>query len=333
MEQEDRNNQSEIILLNRTVSNFPLISIGTGLALETLFKPEAGYYDAARTIEYKIKTNEFKTIYINIYTIIRNIVSAISTTEEKHKFLDNRNSDDAIISVFLEEYSEIERILLENNYNPILYITDYNKNLFLSKSDRYILNIQNEETLSAKQNMFISKAVKKIKKQYYNGFVVNMQDNTKMHEPKINPSYLKYIEEKLKEGNKLPMITNGKNLIITHFAIDLLNIKYLSNLTLLESHTGRIINSKDFNRKYPDLTNMDFTKVVPFIEKLYYIFGDGNLLKPINAKYRKQLYNIFLKEGVNPTTKSTSIDGIINRNTKLLDAEILDIYKNLKTNY
>lgn len=332
MEQE-YNNKSEIILLGRTVSNFPLISIGTGLALETLFKPEAGYFDATRTIEYKIKANEFKTVYLNIYTILRNIVSAIATTEEKHIFLDNKNSDDAIISVFLEEYSEVERILIEHNYNPILYIIDYNKNQFLSKSDRYILNIQNNDTLSAKQNMFIGKAVKKIKKQYYGSFITNMLENTKVHEPKINSSYLKYIEEKLKEGNKLPLITNGKNLIITHFAIDLLNIKYLSNLTLLESHTGRVISNKDFNRKYPDLTNMDFTKVVPFVEKIYYIFGDGNLLKPLNAKYRKQLYNLFLKEGVNPTTKSTSIDSIISKNAKQLDVDFLELYRNLKTNY
>lgn len=328
----NKTNESEIILLNRAISNFPLISIGTGLALETLFKPEAGYYDVNRVIEYKIKTNEFKTIYLNIYTIIRNIISAISTTEEKHKFLDNTNSDDAIVSVFLEEYSEIERLLLENNYNPILYITDYSKNNFLSKSNRNILNIISD-TLSSKQNVFILKAVKKIKKQYYSNLIISMQENTKVHEPKINPSYLKYIEEKLKEGSKLPMITNGKNLIITHFAIDLLNIKYLSNLTLLESHTGRVVNSKDFNRKYPDLTNMDFTKVVPFIEKIYYIFGDGNLIKPLDAKYRKQLYNLFLKEGVNPTTKSTSIDSIINRNIKLLDIELIEIYRNLKTNY
>lgn len=332
MPEINKTNQSEMILLNRTVSNFPLISIGTGLALETLFKPEAGYYDAARTIEYKIKNNEFKTIYLNIYTIIRNIVSAISTTEEKHQFLDNKNSDDAIISVFLEEYSEIERILLENNYNPILYITDYNKNIFLSKSNRNILNVLTE-SLSSKQNVFMLRAVKKIRKQYYSNLIISMQENTKTYEPKINTSYLKYIEEKLKEGNKLPMITSGKNLIITHFAVDLLNIKYLSNLTLLESHTGRVINSKDFNRKFPDLTNMDFTKVVPFVEKIYYIFGDGNLVKPLDAKYRKQLYNLFLKEGVNPTTKSTSIDSVITRNTKLLDPELLEIYKNLKTNY
>lgn len=332
MQNIKNNNNSEIILLNRTISNFPLISIGTGLALETLFMPESGYFDPTRVIDYKVRDNEFKTVYINIYTILRNIVSAISTTDEKHIFLDTKDSDSAIVSVFLEEYSEIERLLLEKHYNPILYIIDYNKNKFIANTDRNILKIEGD-TLSAKTNMFISKASRRIRKEYYPNLLESMKNNIKSIETKISTSYLSYIVEKLKEGNKLPLVVTGKNLIISHFAVDLLNIKYVSNLSLLESHTGRIISSKDFNRKFPDLSNLDFTKVIPFTEKLYYIFGDGNLLKPANAKFRKQIYELFVKNGINPTTKATSIDSLMTRNEKSLDNELVELFKNLVTNY
>ena len=326
-------NKSELILMDRTMSNYPLISVGTGLALETMFMPEAGYFDPTRTIEHKLKKHEYRNVYINIYTILRNIVSAISTTEDKHSFLDNNKSASAIVSTFLEEYTEIERLLLANDFLPILYIVDYSKNKVITNTDRNIINAVND-TLSSKQNIFINKAVKYIKKEYYNSFTESLKVNILKYEPKTNKEYLNIVVNKLKLGdNKLPLIGNSKNLIISHFAIDLLNLKYLSNLTLLETHTGRLVNYKNFNKKYPELTNMDFTTVVPFVEKMYYVFGDSNLIKPVAAKYRKALYNIFIKEGVNSTTKGVAIDSVIKKNIKDLDPEFWDLYKNLTTSY
>ena len=326
-------NKSELILMDRTMSNYPLISVGTGLALETMFMPEAGYFDPNRNIEYKIKKHEYRNVYINVYTVLRNIVSAISSTEDKHKFLDNNKSDSAIVSTFLDEYTEIERLLLANDFLPILYIVDYSKNKVVHNSDRNVIN-SISDTLSSKQNSFINKAVKKIKKEYYNNFLENLKVNIVKYENKINKEYLNIVINKLKTGdNKLPLIGNSKNLIISHFAIDLLNLKYLSNLTLLETHTGRLVNHKHFNKKYPELTNMDFTTIVPFTEKMYYVFGDSNLLKPVAAKYRKSLYNIFLKEGVNSTTKGVITDSVIKKHIKDLDPEFWDLYKNLTTIY
>ena len=326
-------NKSELILMDRTMSNYPLISVGTGLALETMFMPDAGYFDPTRIIEYKIKKHEYRNVYINIYTILRNIVSAISTTEDKHKFLDNNKSDSAIVATFLEEYTEIERLLLANDFLPVLYIVDYSKNKVVSNTDRNVINAIND-TLSSKQNIFINKAVKTIKKEYYNSFLESLKTNVLNYESKTNKEYLNIIVQKLKTGdNKLPLIGNSKNLIISHFAIDLLNLKYLSNLTLLETHTGRLVNYKNFNKKYPELTNMNFTTVIPFVEKMYYVFGDSNLLKPVAAKYRKALYNIFIKEGVNSTTKGVVIDNVIKKHIKDLDPEFWDLYKNLTTNY
>ena len=73
----------------RTLSNFDNVSIGTGLAFETLFKPDNGYYDPEREIP-KLKES-YRVIWLNGYTILRGIISSISTTEDKNKFLDKKD--------------------------------------------------------------------------------------------------------------------------------------------------------------------------------------------------------------------------------------------------
>ena len=86
----------------RTLSNFDNVSIGTGLAFETLFKPDNGYYDPEREVP-KLKES-YRVIWLNGYTILRGIISSISTTEEKNKFLGKNNNTEELVSVFLKEY-------------------------------------------------------------------------------------------------------------------------------------------------------------------------------------------------------------------------------------
>lgn len=328
------NNKGELILLGRTISNFPLISIGTGLALETLTKPDEGYYDVERKIEYIVKENEYKTIWINAYTILRNIISSISTTDEKHEFLSIKDSTISLVTVFLEEYTEIERLLRSKNYNPVLIIPDYSKNKQLIESDRCVLNIDND-TMSSATIKAIKSAVKLIKKDYYSSILVGVKNHILEGTDKSNSKsqYLDSVISELKSTAKLKIITTGRDLILTHFYIDLLNIKYLSSLTLLESHTGRLYAKKDFNKKYADLSSLDFSTVIPFTEKEYYIFGDNNLIKPYPAKIRKLIHTLFIKEHINPTSKAPNTDRAVKNGLTTLGKEFIDEYKSLKVYY
>lgn len=322
------------ILPHRTVSNFPNISIGTGLALETLIKPDAGYYDPDRTIPEK-KEN-YKTIWLNGYTLLRNIVSSISTTDEKHKFLMDSKNVEYLIITFLEELKAIEDLLKENKYVPILFIPNYKKNKNLHKLDRNILEAKDTDSLSGKTVILISKAIDYLKaSKTYDNLLSDTKDYL-LSNSMVGAEYLSLLLMELKTGYKIKPTTTGGDLVMTHFYIDMLNIKYFPKLSLLESHTGKIKKHYEINSKYPTLKNMDFKSVVPFSEKMYYIFGDSNLLKPYSAKLRRLLYELFLNNKINSTSTKASVDKIIESNAKEIydvDNEFMKFYKNINPNY
>ncbi len=70
------------LLLQRTVSGFPL-SIGTGLALESILEPVQEVYDPQRVVPEKIKLNKYDAIWFNIDTLVRNIVGSVPTEVQK----------------------------------------------------------------------------------------------------------------------------------------------------------------------------------------------------------------------------------------------------------
>lgn len=317
----------------RTLSNFDNVSIGTGLAFETLFKPETGYYDPER--EIPALTDYHKVIWINGYTILRNIISSISTTEDKNNFLSKSNNTNSLVSVFLEEYDAIFKLLGSKNYIPVLFIPNYKKNYTLEHMDRNILHVDDNDSYTSKTLMLINRAAIEIKKNYYPNIIKELSNY--ISENKLaNSEIMLMLASELKTGSKIKLLAQGGNLMLTHFYIDMLNHKYVNRLALLESHTGKIKKHYEINGKYPTLKNMDFKSVVPFIESMYYIFGDNNLVKPVAAKIRKKLYELFLRNKINSTSSRITIDKVINYNKKELDTvdpNFMDFYKNLKLNY
>ena len=317
----------------RTLSNFDNVSIGTGLAFETLFKPKNGYYDPERNIP--ILSDSYKVVWINCYTILRNIISSISTTEEKNTFLSKSNNTNDLVSTFLEEYSFIFKLLTDNNYIPVLFIPNYKKNNTLEHMDRNILHVDDNDSYTSKTLMLLNRAVLEIKKNYYSGII---KDLTKYIVDKklANSELMTLLTSELKTGFKIKLLAQGGNLMLTHFYIDMFNHKYVNRLALLESHTGKIKKHYELNSKYSSLKDMDFKSVIPFIESMYYIFGDNNLVKPVAAKIRKKIYELFVRNKINSTSSRIAIDKVINYNKKEIDSvdpDFMDFYKNLKLAY
>ena len=73
----------------------------------------------------------------------------------------------------------------------------------------------------------------------------------------------------------------------------------------------------------------------PFTEQMAYLLKtnreDGHIYTL--PHHNSVLYNIFIKEGVNSTTKGVAVDSVIKKNIKDLDPEFWDLYKNLTTSY
>ena len=68
------------ILEQRTQSGFPL-SIGTALALESVFSPVQPVYDETRVVPEKIKESDYNLYLINAATLVRNVLGAVGSKD------------------------------------------------------------------------------------------------------------------------------------------------------------------------------------------------------------------------------------------------------------
>ena len=64
------------VLAARSTSSFPL-SVGTGLALESLFEPTQERIDPERIIPAKVDITQYDQFWINLFTLTRNLLQAI----------------------------------------------------------------------------------------------------------------------------------------------------------------------------------------------------------------------------------------------------------------
>ena len=106
------------LLENRTTTSFGL-SIGTGLALETLFKPTEPRIDDDRKV-VSISPTKHKNHVYNIYTIIRNILSSVP---ESNKV--NIINSKMFIDTIHEEIAIIHNMYSNISTEPHIYAPDY----------------------------------------------------------------------------------------------------------------------------------------------------------------------------------------------------------------
>lgn len=109
------------IIDDRTTTSFGL-SIGTGLALESLFTPTKPRYDENREIPINVKPDDYNVHAYNVYTILRNIVAAVQTKDKTSLYRDKYLKD-----VLIDEVSIIKYLYENLNIKPIFYVEDYKK--------------------------------------------------------------------------------------------------------------------------------------------------------------------------------------------------------------
>ncbi len=246
-------------LYERVVSAFP-ISIGTSLALESIFIGRQDPYDPARLAPVKININDYNNIIINVDTLIRNILSSITS-----EILISLNPDD-IFEVLLQEMEMILDIFnVEGNdiVKPMFYIRNYNK--VKKEFNHNVVKFREPRT---------NKQLK----------IASLHSSTLAHFSDPEHSDLVLPKSKHIVGSKL-----GKTIILTHHAVDLLERPMFENLDLLESNTGDLKKRDRWYTKYyagKSLTNL------PFQRKLLTIFGDNDFISPLAMEIRQQIIDI-----------------------------------------
>lgn len=271
----------------RTMASFP-VSIASGLALESIFEPIIDRYDDKKEI-HKIKLDKYKYHVINVYTIIRNILGAVDQVKKKDTLIYSSKLPETVIN----ELEVIKNLYIGTKTEPIFIMPDY-------KIPLANLNFKKENHSWYYYLELIDKLAKRT--------IVN---NTLV---KVSTEY------------KLPR-THENVLITSHIQLDYLNVKNIPNLDILQSHTGELVPTKDFNSKYHPI-GAKTLEVFPFIEELYFYLGDNTLIKPVKVSLRYQLHELAL---VNKWNFRTTREKVINDLKK--NSELNDILKNYKSVY
>ena len=255
-------NISKAKLQNRTVSGFP-ISIGTSLALETIFDPIQPVYDETRVVPNKVDVTTYSLYLFNISTLLRNLLGALPESSDVYT-LNNKD----ILETLQEEIEWLTYFFTNNNLNIKFYIHNYNypKTYYKDK-----LRVPTTE--------------KQLKVVSIFDYCLN-----KLFTNKSISAFSKDIHYDKKDSV----------LILTHVPWDLLSYSNFVKFDLLESHTGVVKTRKDWYTKYYKLPGDRDMSFLPFIEYLLVLFGDHVMFKPDKLEKRLEVYEMLKKKNVHP---------------------------------
>jgi hypothetical protein len=247
-------------LANRTTSSFPL-SVGTSLALESIFETTSPSIDPERVIPQKVNIGDYDEFWLNIGTLFRNMFNALAKED--------------VTSVFPREYAdalhqELETIisLLANDgrtsTQPIFYLCDYTPVSQRYARTKAYLKVDNTT------NQFF----------YSNQFAATMR--ILVSELAKHPN-VKFLKDRLKPDHA------KKALVQTHVVWDLLSHKNFASLDLIESHTGVLKPKTMWYTKYQNGKELSF---IPFMQCFFPVFGDNELFRQQSSKFRQEIIDL-----------------------------------------
>ena len=280
---------SSTLLANRPQGQFP-VSIATSLALEGLL----GILEDQPVESKNAPIANYDGLAINVRTLVRNMYSSLPGNQARTL------TPDAVAEA-VEVEMQIIQHALEDRGRPGFQLHFYALTL-KSFYERYkFANTRGVNTDFQK----LYDALEADVNQYL-----------------INSSEV-FSENATKPGDLNPNIGNGRMLLLTHYPLDLLNSSN-KKVALLESHTGRVKTSKDFNTKLKT-----GNQNLPFDIMTLQFFGDtGNMFKPFPVKIRKVLLDIAEKNKWNQTTTEERIKFCVrNSGEPHLYTLITDLYK------
>lgn len=260
------------VLSSRPMSGFP-VSIGTSLAMESLFTPVIDVFDQSREVPQRVDPTTYDLYMINISTLARNLFQSVpwrdlSTIPKKD-----------VLEALLEEIDFLTGFFQAANLHVKFYWNSYGFAL-RTYDDKKIRRATTPHQLAFEQLMD------------YCTTPIRKQDDV------------------LTFSKDISVDRGAKCLLMSHVPWDLLSWSNFHKLDLLESHTGKIKSRKDWNTKYFPIKDKDFS-FLPFMELLLTTFGDLTLFTPAPLKERLALYDVLLKKRVHPLMSEMSLGFIL----------------------
>lgn len=279
--------QIQAALTGRELGQIP-VSIGTSLAFEGAYGILEDHANPNPII------HKVDVMYINLRTLIRNIVGAVD--KDTAMML---NSTD-ISNTLANELQIIEASIKQvtgGKVEVVPYYCEY------KSVDRLFRHAQLKETDPKTKG----------------AIAFLREENTLVEfDEKMGWIYSKKFDIEFEKDDRA-------GLILTNYAIDLLQRYKFRSLSLVESHTGAV---KPPAMWYTKLNNGKELTNIPFDRMTVQLFGDGsNLFSPFPIKIRKHMIEIATKNNWTPlTTKSYILDSITKERDPVLEALIRNLY-------
>lgn len=261
-------------LFNRQTSGFPL-SISTALAFESLFPPRQDVYDPDRLPPQIVPIMEYNQMWINIDTLIRNMVEALP----KEQLINVGYKE--VVTVLFDEMDTINSLLaIEGNglLTPVYYVCDYEAAL---RNIHRAFELREKSTPHAK-------------------WLSDLRDQTIKQLKKDAPHAVTFFPGAIRTTLKPSAI------ILTHYPYDLTARRLFSKLDLLESNTGKLKKPAEWNTKYYPVPQFDM-RILPFYRFLLLALGDKQLIKPFPIKLRRQIMEVAVKGKWTPMTTAEKV--------------------------
>lgn len=264
----NKEDSSEGPLSNRDMSGFP-VSIGTGLALETLFDPIMEVVDDGRSFVKMRDLKRYNLYIINVETLVRNIISSVST--------------EVVMDVTGKEVLEV----LKDEMDFLTYFFEDN-----GLSIRYYYNTYGYFKDTYKDTYRIPTTPRQ---QHIMELTTYCLDRVRTFNPDV-----KRFTQFISFGS------STQALVLTHIPADLLSYSKFRVMDLLESHTGVIKSRELFNTKYYPVPREDMS-FLPFFEYLLVTFGDKVMFRPAPIKKRQEVLNNLKRLEVHPLMSEFSM--------------------------
>lgn len=262
------------ILFNRTKSSIG-ISIGTDLALESLFTGKNPYYDSDRVIPNRVNIKQYSHFMVNVETLVRNMIASVGGPDRvrirKDDVIYCAISELDFIKGYLDAESEEKCTLLPYKFDPVFDKNDIYKNANFRTS--------------------ISDATK------YVDSLIELASNELVRQGDVHVALFKK-----KIGIELPR----KTLMLTHSAIDLVSYSRYEHLDLLESNTGLL---KDRGLFYTKLHNGKSLRDMPLNSLTLQVFGDNHTFRPQGFVMREMVIGIAAKRKWTAATTDDKVRG------------------------
>lgn len=280
-------------IFDRELGQFPL-SIGTSLAIEGA----CGIYPEKEVPTPPIQ--QFNSFWINVKTLFRNLYGSCTSEYRLHP---NPNE---MADVLLQEMKHLENIPQQYTNKPIevvFYLSDYAK---IERKYPFALPRMDNTNHQKQYTQLMIKTIERLIK-----LLKNLKENNQAF-PDIQ-----FFELKIKPKDR------KKTLILTNYPFDLTSYKDFGPMGLLESHTGAI---KEYAQWYTKYFNGKELFRFPFNEGFLQIFGDSELFRPLNIKYRKELMEIAEKyKWTSVSTRDKLMYGIDQIKNPLMKAQLREI--------